>query len=345
MLLDRYVRFNQLFLITNGKDTPQRYQYEGFSSNLYSVVLHEEFLITNYDFEQWKRCVEGRSFKQCIKYKEAETYCMNIPHIHISNTNPMDHVNENPDKYRGLETRLEIIEVDPVNNPDDVVDWDNFKYYYDDALTKKIPLTLDKSKISPVDSDLEADQSISESAFGEITPPASVQSDTTLLLKSVADRLENKIYCLTPCENQSAHNCRIPPPSSDIGGQTPAKRLKSNNETSNVLQTVSVTPVVAKPNSEQRMTKFYNQMLLKRFLSLNDDFVTDIFDKEVFPAFVNSSYVLDLVSDVYAEVEAEILFEKYYSEPPTTFNQTHEFCKDVLEEIVNSTCYEFNNLN
>jgi len=270
---------------------------------------------------------------------------MNIPHIHISNTNPMDHVNENPDKYRGLETRLEIIEVDPVNNPDDVVDWDNFKYYYDDALTKTIPLTLDKSKISPVDSGLEADHSLSDSAFGEMTPPASVQSNTTLLLKSVAESLENKIYCKNPCENQSAHNCRFPPPSSDIGGQTPAKRLKSDNQSSHVLLRVSVTPIVATPNSEQRMAKYYNQMLLKRFLSLNDDFVEDISDKEVCPAFVNSSYVLDLVSKVYAEIEAEIQFEKYYPEPPTTFDQTHEFCKDVLEEIVNSTCFEFNNLN
>ena len=280
MLLDRYVRFNQLFLITNGKDTPQRYQYEGFSSNLYSVVLHEEFLITNYDFEQWKRCVEGRSFKQCIKYKEAETYCMNIPHIHISNTNPMDHVNENPDKYRGLETRLEIIEVDPVNNPDDVVDWDNFKYYYDDALTKTIPPTLEKSKISPVDSDLEADHSLSDGdAFGDMTPPASVQSDTTLLLKSVAKRLENEIYCKDPCENQFAHNCRLPTPSTDICTQlSPAKRIKSDYQPTLVLPPVSVRPIVPKRISEQRMTKYYNQMLLKRFLSLNVDFVEDIFN-------------------------------------------------------------------
>ncbi len=135
-----------------------------------------------------------------------------------------------------------------------------------------------------------SDHSLSDSAF-----PASVQSNTTLLLKSVAERLENKIYYKNSCENQSAHNCRFPPSSSDIGGQTPAKRLKSDYQSSHVLLPVSVTPIDATPNSEQRMTKYYNQMLLNLFLSLNDDFVEDIFNKEVFPAFVNSSYVLDLV--------------------------------------------------
>lgn len=39
--------------------------------------------------------------------------CMNIPQIHITNTNPMDHVNEDPDSYLKLETRLEIIVANP----------------------------------------------------------------------------------------------------------------------------------------------------------------------------------------------------------------------------------------
>ena len=85
-------------------------------------------------------------------------------------------------------------------------------------------------------------------------------------------------------------------------------------------------------------------MLLKRFLSLNDDFVEDIFDSEVFPAFINSSYALDLISDVYAEIQAEILFESYYEAPTPTRDPTYEFCKDVLEEIVKTTCFTFDNL-
>ena len=48
--------------------------------------------------------------------------CMNIPQIHITNTNPMDHVNEDPDSYLKLETRLEIIVANPKKNLDDVVD-------------------------------------------------------------------------------------------------------------------------------------------------------------------------------------------------------------------------------
>lgn len=83
--------------------------------------VHEEFMIPNYDFERWKRC-EGRAFTQSIKYKISELLTMRVPQIHISNTNPMDHVNENPGAYIRLETRLEIVLVDPENNADDVVD-------------------------------------------------------------------------------------------------------------------------------------------------------------------------------------------------------------------------------
>lgn len=65
---------------------------------------------------------------------------MKVPQLHISNTNPMDHEDENPSAYIGLETRLEIVLVDPKNNPDDIVDWDNFVYKYDPALPNTIPV-------------------------------------------------------------------------------------------------------------------------------------------------------------------------------------------------------------
>lgn len=67
-------------------------------------------------------------------YQLQDLLTMRVPQIYISNTNPMDHVNENPVAYIGLETRLEIVLVDPENNPDDNVDWDNFAYKYDRAM-------------------------------------------------------------------------------------------------------------------------------------------------------------------------------------------------------------------
>lgn len=96
----------------------------------------------------------SRTFTQCIKYRCSEMMHMRVPQIHISNTNPMEYVNENPTAYIGLETRLEIVLVDPDNNPDDRVDWDNFVYEYDMALTNTIPVEQSQDG-SPVDSDFE----------------------------------------------------------------------------------------------------------------------------------------------------------------------------------------------
>lgn len=61
-------------------------------------------------------------------------------------------------------------------------------------------------------------------------------------------------------------------------------------------------------------------MLLKRLLNLNDNFIDSMFFDEVFTSFMKGSFVLDLVSDCVAEIQAELLLEQYISDP------IEEFC-------------------
>lgn len=148
--------------------------------------------------------------------------------------------------------------------------------------------------------------------LGDITPPTSIQFETTLLLESVALRLEKESHCERNWNNQNAHNCRLPPPSPDPE-ETSAKRLKSISsellivEQHLLTQTPVVNPPVVLPltvSSEQRINKYFNQMLLKRLLNLNDNFVDSIFFDEVFTSFMKGSYLFDLVSDCVAEIQA-----------------------------------------
>jgi hypothetical protein len=68
----------------------------------------------------------------------------NIPIIYFTNEDPRILAEANPDKYAGLLARLQVITIDPVSNPADVVDWDYLaklakdKKKYDWDLTKQM---------------------------------------------------------------------------------------------------------------------------------------------------------------------------------------------------------------
>ena len=68
----------------------------------------------------------------------------NIPIIYCTNEDPRTLARANPDKYVGLLARLEIITIDPVSNPADIVDWDFLaqlakdKKKYDWELTRRM---------------------------------------------------------------------------------------------------------------------------------------------------------------------------------------------------------------
>ena len=78
-------------------------------------------------------------------------YFKNIIIVYCTNEDPHILAEANPDKYVGLLSRLQVITIDPILNPVDVVDWDFLaklakdKKKYDWDLTKQM-VHLEKSR-------------------------------------------------------------------------------------------------------------------------------------------------------------------------------------------------------
>lgn len=104
-LLARHVNENQIYRPARNCQFAWGY----FNPREHLVVVMDEFEFTQFDFEEWKNIVEGRTTSVRVKGRPPKTIAIKCPIIMISNYQPPMHRNE-------IINRIRIVKSERLDN-------------------------------------------------------------------------------------------------------------------------------------------------------------------------------------------------------------------------------------